>query len=262
MKLTQAQIKELAGHLDTGMRCFVNKETGEIAEFLDWEDMFYDSIEEEEERRTKIEKEWTDYVEIEKPSSREGFEYMASFVNQLPDGEIRTRLVNALNGRKPFRNFKDQLYHDEEVRAKWFKHHEQALMEYVTNHLTLDFEIEEELLTEPEEAYDFNGKTFVLSSRKAMEATNVETQFIFSQDQRLVTADYRGGSVQFGKIIAKLEKDHLQMSYQCLTVEQELVIGQASANIEMGENGELRLIIDWQSLIDKGISGVSAYVEM
>ena len=52
------------------------------------------------------------------------------------------------------------------------------------------------------------------------------------------------------------------MSYQCLTVEQELVIGQASANIEMGENGELRLIIDWQSLIDKGISGVSAYVEM
>lgn len=143
MKLSHNQIKEIAEHLELGMRCLVNKETGEIADLLDWDDIYYDPIEEEEERRQKILAEWSDYVDVEKPSSRESFRFMASFVEEIPEGEIRTRLVNALNGRKPFRSFKDQLYFDEGIRQKWFEHRAQALIEYVIDFLHPDFELED-----------------------------------------------------------------------------------------------------------------------
>lgn len=143
MKLSPTQIKEIAEHLELGMRCLVNKETGEIADLLDWDDIYYDPIEEEEERRQKILADWSDYVDIEKPSSREAFRYMAGFVEGMPEGAMKTRLVNALNGRKPFRNFKDQLYFEDEVREKWFKYQKQALIEYVIDFLYPHFELED-----------------------------------------------------------------------------------------------------------------------
>ena len=52
------------------------------------------------------------------------------------------------------------------------------------------------------EKLDFNNKAFSLIENSKNGKVNTETIFTFSQDGNLVTADYHGGSIRYGKIIA------------------------------------------------------------
>jgi hypothetical protein len=78
----------------------------------------------------------------------------------------------------------------------------------------------------------------------------------------LVTADYQGGSIRYGKIIARLEAEKLNMLYQCITVENELKAGKAIAEIKTTKDGKIRLLLDWEWLGDETGKGKSEYVEV
>jgi len=61
------------------------------------------------------------YIFIEPTESHLAFEAMQDFVHTLPEGQLADALQHALDGRKPFRHFKDVLLDYPEARESWFR---------------------------------------------------------------------------------------------------------------------------------------------
>ena len=110
--------------------------------------------------------------------------------------------------------------------------------------------------------FDFNNKRFALIQNSDNGQVNTETIFNYKQDDNLVTADYFGGSIKYGKIIAELKDDQLNMLYQCFTTDHQLKAGKALAQIELTENGKIKLSLNWQWLTDRNDKGISEYIEI
>lgn len=110
--------------------------------------------------------------------------------------------------------------------------------------------------------YNFNNKKFALVDNSKNGEVNTDTIFEYKQDGDLVTADYAGGTVKYGKIIAHLNNDELNMVYQCLTIENELKAGKAIATISTSEHNKIQLKLKWQWLTDDNDSGESEYIEI
>lgn len=109
--------------------------------------------------------------------------------------------------------------------------------------------------------FDFNDKTFLLVQNTDNGQVNSETIFKYKQDGNLVTADYFGGSIKYGKIIADLQGDKLNMLYQCITNEYELKAGKALADITLTDKGKIKLTLNWQWLTNENEKGQSEYIE-
>lgn len=133
MKLTEQQIKKIAGSLDAGMRCFYNLKTGEIEETFKEEDMDYVDDYEDlwGEKIDHIEENWDEYIEFNPMDSSDGFKVMERFVERVDDSELQYRLRNALDKRKPFSNFKHEVDNSGPYRQMWFDFKLQAMVEYV-----------------------------------------------------------------------------------------------------------------------------------
>ncbi len=108
---------------------------------------------------------------------------------------------------------------------------------------------------------NFNNKTFTLVDNGNKGKATKDTVFKYKQNGSLVTADYQGGTITYGKIIAKLEADQLNMLYQCLTTDGELKAGKAIAEIKMNENGKIRLLLNWEWIGGGVGKGTSEYLE-
>ncbi|MCX7048417.1 MAG: UPF0158 family protein [Candidatus Sumerlaeota bacterium] len=108
----------------------LDKETGDVIPLME-----YDTLEDEKEIREKIEAEPERYPAIEPLSSSEGYRIMEDFVTSLPQSENKEALWNALQGKKPFRGFKDALFDMGSLREQWFAFHDAAMREYVKNEL-------------------------------------------------------------------------------------------------------------------------------
>ena len=62
--LTKSQIKEIAEHLYSGMKCYINIETGDIKSVLDFESNQSDDIESWEDDIKELKENWDSYCEI------------------------------------------------------------------------------------------------------------------------------------------------------------------------------------------------------
>lgn len=109
--------------------------------------------------------------------------------------------------------------------------------------------------------FNFNNKTFSLLDNTDNGKANSETLFKYKQEDNLVTADYYGGNIKYGKIIAHLSNNTLNMLYQCITTENELKAGKAIAIVSLTENKKIKLQLNWEWLDDTNESGVSEYIE-
>lgn len=109
--------------------------------------------------------------------------------------------------------------------------------------------------------YNFNNKTFSLIQNSENGKVTNETIFEYKQQGNLVTADYHGGSILYGKIIAILKGGQLNMLYQCITTNNELKAGKAIAQISIDENNKLKLELNWEWLDNKEEKGISIYIE-
>lgn len=110
--------------------------------------------------------------------------------------------------------------------------------------------------------FDFNNKKFALIQNSENGQVNTETIFEYKQNGNLVTADYFGGTIKYGKIIADLQGDKLSMLYQCITTENELKAGKAIAQISVSENEKIKLKLNWEWLNNGNDKGTSEYVEI
>jgi hypothetical protein len=109
---------------------------------------------------------------------------------------------------------------------------------------------------------DFNNKTFSLIENSENGKVNTSTIFEYKQEDDLVTAEYFGGTIKYGKIIAILQDQQLDMLYQCITIDNELKAGKAVADITFTENEKLKLSLHWEWLGDKKEMGTSLYIEI
>lgn len=110
--------------------------------------------------------------------------------------------------------------------------------------------------------YNFNNKKFGLIQNSENGQVSLDTIFEYRQNNNLVTADYFGGTIKYGKIIADLKGDELNMLYQCLTTDNLLKAGKALAKISLTETGKIKLSLDWQWLTDSKEKGQSEYIEI
>jgi hypothetical protein len=134
ISLTKDQIKEIAEQLDCGMRCYVDKETGAIQTTPDF-DNWYTDDELWTNVLNELEKNWDKYVEIERMESHDSFDLMADFAESVDSRELRDSLINALNKKHPFRNFKWVVDNSGKYRQKWFDFKNQRLIEWVEKKL-------------------------------------------------------------------------------------------------------------------------------
>jgi hypothetical protein len=134
ISLTKDQIKEIADNLDTGMRCYLNKETSMIKFMLDFDSGYADEELWEDDIK-ELDENWDKYVEIQKMESHESFEIMADFAENVDNRELRDSLIKALNNKHPFRNFKWVVDNSGPYRQKWFDFKNQRLIEWVETQL-------------------------------------------------------------------------------------------------------------------------------
>ncbi len=134
ISLTKDQIKEIAEQLDCGMRCYIDKETGEIKTTPDF-DNWYTDDELWTDVLIELEENWGKYVEIERMESRDSFDLIADFAESVDSRELRDSLINALNKKHPFRNFKRVVDNSGPYRQKWFDFKNQSLIEWVEKKL-------------------------------------------------------------------------------------------------------------------------------
>lgn len=74
-----------------------------------------------------------------------------------------------------------------------------------------------------------------------------ETTFYYHQKDNLVWAEYSGGEIVFGALLAKIDENgKLDMRYQHLNKAGELMTGKCFSTPEILENGKIRLRENWQ----------------
>ncbi|RLD25304.1 MAG: hypothetical protein DRI54_05185 [Bacteroidetes bacterium] len=127
-------IADIADSIGSEMICYVNVDTFEMEMLpklllddpLEYESMTGESFE----TMNLMHPGWKNSIEIEPLESHESFKIMEGFVDHVPDLNLHQNLINALNHKKPFANFKN-LIDDSAYRQDWFDYRQQWLEEYV-----------------------------------------------------------------------------------------------------------------------------------
>ncbi len=132
MNITEDQIKEIAELIDCGYRCFIHKQTGELISVPDlfkYPEMDMEAWSEENE---KLENDFLDYIQVEPLESYNSFQIMENFAESLDDSNrLKDRLFEALNRKKPFREFKYVIDNSGEYRQQWFDFKNACLKDWV-----------------------------------------------------------------------------------------------------------------------------------
>ena len=105
---------------DLRQQHYLDRESGEVVSFHE------DDADEDEWQ--VLDRDPERYLRIEPMASADSYEVMRSFVGTLPRGRAQAELMLTLDGRKPFRRFKETLLKYPTVREAWFDFHEQAVV--------------------------------------------------------------------------------------------------------------------------------------
>ncbi|NVO00539.1 MAG: n-acetylglutamate synthase [Geobacteraceae bacterium] len=110
--------------------------------------------------------------------------------------------------------------------------------------------------------YNFDGKLFVSIANTENGEVGEDTVFHYHQDGDIVTAEYEGGSIAKGQLIAKVRGDgKLDMRYHHINCKGELMIGKCLSTPEIMEDGRMKLKEQWQWLSGDMSAGYSEIVE-
>ncbi len=94
---------------------------------------------------------------------------------------------------------------------------------------------------------NYDNKKFALIENSETGEISSETIFHYRQTDDLVWAEYSGGEIVFGNLIAKvLENDALEMRYQHLNKGGELMTGKCFSKPEILSDGRIRLYEKWE----------------
>ena len=109
----------------------------------------------------------------------------------------------------------------------------------------------------------YNNKTFRSVSNTSNGEVSGETVFHYHQQDQLVWAEYSGGSIVKGFLIATVQPDNcLDMRYEHVNTQGELMTGRCHSTPEHLFDGRIRLHERWQWTSGDGSSGESIVDEI
>ena len=109
----------------------------------------------------------------------------------------------------------------------------------------------------------YDNKTIRSDTNTANGEVSEETVFHYHQRDRIVWADYGGGSIVRGFLIATVQDDNrLDMRYQHVNARGELMTGRCHSTPERRPDGRLRLHERWQWTSGDHSSGESIVDEV
>src|SRR5258705_1866865 len=138
MEVSKEILNEIADSLQSGFKCFIHRDTSEVVTYMD-PDQFPDMDPKDwKEEISKVKKNKKKFIEIERMDSSDSLRIMEEFVDTLDNNSTKIRLLTALEGHKPFANFKVQIDHSGEYRELWFSFKQQKTVEWVVDQLNLE----------------------------------------------------------------------------------------------------------------------------
>lgn len=109
--------------------------------------------------------------------------------------------------------------------------------------------------------YDINNVKFVTTGNTEGLSTT-DTVFHYFLTENTITGSYSGGSIVDGQIIGKvLNENTIQLLFQCLTTDDELLSGQSVGTIDQNHDNLLTISFDWSWLNGDKSGGVSNYIQ-
>lgn len=93
----------------------------------------------------------------------------------------------------------------------------------------------------------YGGRLFKPVETSDTSQTGPDTIFKYEQNGEMVTATYSGGNIRFGQIIGHVDPDGiLEMRYQHLDRDGELMTGYCKTTPEILPSGKMRLYEKWR----------------
>ncbi|NOX84791.1 MAG: hypothetical protein GXO86_02320 [Chlorobi bacterium] len=136
-------VADVAENILAGLICYINPDTLEVEDVPRM--MIEDPLEyelttgaSEDDWGLKSEN-WENRIAIEPMEPHEAFRIMERFVDIVDDSHLQRQLINALNRRSPFANFK-YIVEGSEYRQQWFDFRQQETEEYVYDILSTELE--------------------------------------------------------------------------------------------------------------------------
>lgn len=110
---------------------------------------------------------------------------------------------------------------------------------------------------------NYDQRVFRSVENSATGEVSGETRFYYRQKDAVVWAEYAGGEIVFGQLMAKvLENGSLEMRYQHLNTKGALMTGKCLSTPEILPNGKIRLHEEWQWTSGDYTSGKSVIEEI
>jgi hypothetical protein len=135
MEWKRELIKDIAEDIDCGFKCFIHITTKEIITIPEENEYPDVDIPEWKKDSEVIRHNLKDYIEIKRMNSNDLFQTMADFVETVDNSRLREKLVEALERRKPFHNFKFTVDNSGVYRDRWFEFKAKKLEEWVIRQL-------------------------------------------------------------------------------------------------------------------------------
>ena len=143
-------VNEIAQYMDMGMICYLNPETVKLS-FIPQE-LFYDieGSDDVEEIKKQLDDvhgwqtveflDWDNPIVFQPFPSNQSFRIMEKFTHNLSNDEnLRPKLINALQNRKPFANF-GRIIDNSDLREDWFECKREHLDNLVAEDLLMELE--------------------------------------------------------------------------------------------------------------------------
>lgn len=108
-----------------------------------------------------------------------------------------------------------------------------------------------------------NNKKFMNTNNTANGEVSGETIFYYQQVGKQIEATYSGGRIISGHLIGFMTSEStFTMSYHHINEKNELRVGQCNTEIEIQNNGKIKLIENWQWLNGDCSKGESFLLEI
>jgi hypothetical protein len=139
-------VSEIADGIDAGFVCFLNMDTLEVEDVpkemvIDPEDYELITGISPEEADLKYPT-WENVLTFEPLQSNESFDIMRKFTERMADQKLQSKLIYALNNRKPFANFKF-IIDNSQYRQEWFDFKKHCLEIHVKELLSMELDKQE-----------------------------------------------------------------------------------------------------------------------
>ena len=136
LSFTKEQIKQISDQLNCGFHAFYHKLSGELIFVPDTNKYFDMETDAWQDELDKLDNNFLEYKEIEAMESRESFDVMVDFTENVSDKYLRNQLIEALNSKKPFRAFKFTIDNSPE-RQNWFAFKDKRYIEWTEDQLKI-----------------------------------------------------------------------------------------------------------------------------